>query len=159
MKLTTSQILTFLALISGASLSKMKKDERNILIHRIRHMRRVNRDWEELVSDARKKLAPSDWDEVEALRAKGDGLSESERKRVDETTAEYDKALNECVNPELGQEHDIDLSGLTEGSVERLVDSNPQWKVGDIIVAYETILGDGEPTDKGNKKKSPKKQQ
>lgn len=156
MKLTTSHILGFLRLFATASLSNMKTAERNSLILAIRRLRKIEKEWNELFKEAKAKLAPEGWDEIEKLQQKGDDLTDGERKRVADAIAEYDKAIEECMKPEFDREHEVEFPGLTEGSVERLVDSNPQWKVADILEAYDTLLGEESAPD--TKKKKPKKQ-
>lgn len=145
-KLNISKLLGLFRLLDNANADKLEIKERYALAKLLLAIHKRLSDYEELEQETIKRLRPADRDETEILMAELRAMTEEQRTEAAREQKyaeairkerEYTAAVDECLIPERLKETEVEFEQLSEGWLERLIDSNPDWKVGQMAAAME----------------------
>lgn len=139
MKLNISQIIMLLNALTTANLSKTTAEDKNALIKLSVALRKEGKAWNDFLEEARKRCRPEDFDAIEEKYARLKELPEEERKAVEEAVSKFDAEVDEVVRPEFEAEREIDAPYIDDETLARLADSNPGWKMGDILTLRDLL--------------------
>lgn len=143
-------IITAYSILQNAKLSKMEDAEKITVVKAMRELKPVYESYQDFAKDAQEKLKGDDHDEMqqsaEEWNRKYKGKTsadipadEMERlAAINEYFAAYTRRIEECLKEELEGEAEC-THRLTEEAFGRLVASNPDMTVGDIMTLSEAI--------------------
>ena len=146
MKTTTAKVANVYPLLDKAKYTKMENADRKALIKAMRPLKKVSADFRE---DAIKRLRPENFDKIAELIDKFNTLPQEERKvaiadpeyqKAFKVNGEYNTAINDCLSEEFDKEIELDFTPLTEDAVDRLLDSNTDWTVGQAMAVEELLF-------------------
>lgn len=136
-------------LLDAAKYSKMESADRRALVKAMRPLKKVSADFNDFRDDAIKRLRPDNFVEISQLVEKFNALDSAARRDAlaDNKYMSAIKAFNafqadiaECLRDEVEREVELEFEALDEKAVDRLLDSNDQWTVGQAMLVEE-ILG------------------
>ncbi len=139
MKLKVSQIIMLLNALTTADLSKTTAEDKSALIKLSVALRKEGKAWNEFLEEARRRCRPEDFDAIEEKHARRKELPEDERKAVEEAVAKLDAEVDEIARSEFEAEREIDAPYIGDETLARLADSNPGWKMGDILTLRDLL--------------------
>ena len=148
MKTTVKKVTDAYAFLDKAKYTKMEAADRRKLIKGIYRMKKVSAEYNDFRNDALKRLRPDNAEEMATLLSELDRMKPeeqmnalSQQKYADalRANAEFNKAVGECLGEELEKEVELDFLPLTEEAFDRLLDSNPEWSVGQAMLAEEIL--------------------
>ena len=155
MKATVKKIAEAYALLDRAKYSKMESADRRLLIKAMRAMKKTALDYEDFKQDSMKRLTPENAEElvriIEEFNAfkpeeRANALSDPKFAEALEANAEYSREVSECLREEGSKEIDLDFTPFSEDAFGALMDSNPEWSMGQAMLAEEILCG----TDSAN---------
>lgn len=136
----TSTILTASSLLATASLSKLETAEKFALIRAAEVLRAHAEAYQSAITAASERLRPEDFDEI----------ARKEREGIDRTPEEldavckYNTEMAAFVDEELNREVELPYDAISEGAFGRLLDSNPDLKLADILALKQTLVSEEE---------------
>lgn len=146
--LKTAAINEVYTLLDAAKYTKMEAADRRALVKAMRPLKKVYTDFNDFREDAIKRLRPDNYEEVARLVDEFNGLSADARNAAvaDPKYASAIKAFNdfqtnisECLREEVAKEHELDYEPLTDEAIDRLLDSNAEWTVGQAMLVQDVI--------------------
>lgn len=148
-KLAINKISTAYSLLDGAKYTKMEAADRRALVKAMRPFKKVANDFADFREDAIKRLRPDNYEEVAQTINEFNSLTVEERKAaVTETkyadalkvNMKFNGELEECLREEAVKEVEVEYEPLSETAIDRLLDSNLDWTVGQSMLV-EDIIG------------------
>ena len=148
MKTTIEKVANVYPLLDKAKYTKMENADRKALIKAMRPMKKTAADFNDFREDAIKRLRPENFDKIAELIDKFNTLSQEERKaaiadpeyqKALKVNGEYNTAINDCLSEEFDKEIELDFTPLTEDAVDRLLDSNTDWTIGQAMAVEELL--------------------
>lgn len=122
--LTTRTIVETYRTIADAKVTKMEEAEKFAVVKAVRSLKPVATAFQDFTEEARKKLQPENFDELQDKARRFDSLPDDEKKEVNASFIAYDEAVRKCVADEMTREHEVELDPLTTEALGRLVASN-----------------------------------
>lgn len=150
--LKTATINDVYTLLDSAKYTKMEAADRRALVKAMHPLKKVSTDFTDFREDAIKRLRPENYEEVDRLVGEFNGLSAEARTAAvtDPKYASAIKAFNafqtdisECLREEIAKEQELEYEPLTAEAIDRLLDSNEGWTVGQAMLV-EDVLGSNE---------------
>lgn len=132
----TNELLGLSATLQKIPLGKLTISQRAALTRTICAISRVRKPFDDAVKEANEKLKPEG---LEELQHKKDRTAEEE-KQLKELIAEYNRAVQETIQPEL--EADVTLTVAKPMAPEELLalgDASPEMTAGDIMWIAEML--------------------
>lgn len=147
-ELNIGKLIGLFRLLDNAKADKLEMKERYALAKLLLAIHKRLVDYEALEQETVKRLRPADRDETEALMAELRAMTDQQRAESagEQKYAEairkdrdYIAAVDECLLAERLKLTEIEFEQLPEGWMERLIDSNPDWKVGQMAAVMELM--------------------
>ena len=147
----TIDVVNAFAALNGAKLAKMDDKEKFTLIKAMKVLKPIKNDYEDFVKDAREKLKGDNHEEmvkrVEEWRTKHNDtkpadFTAAELKELNEINTyfnDYNKKVEECVKEEADKEVSPEYVRLSEDAFGRLLTSNDDWDVENMMLAAEVL--------------------
>ena len=140
----TLKILAAYNAMIGSKLTKMDGDGKIKIIKAIKVMKPIATDYEDFRKDAIDRLKPEGYDEMnkklEQWQKEGEKttLTFTERAEINKFFADYQMAVDKCLNEETEKEHDIDFGKLTDDEFKQFADSN-DFTAGQLIELMDIL--------------------
>lgn len=134
--LKTEAIVEVYNRLKSAKVSKMEDAEKFAVVKAMRVFRPIADGFAAFVDDAREKLRPENFEEIQHKIQHVDTLSEEERNAVNAQVDAYARSINECILDEARKEVDLEFEPLSEEALSRLAASN------DFDISTILFLGD-----------------
>lgn len=148
----TKDVVAAFAALDGAKLGKMEDKEKFTLVKALKALRPIKKAYEEFVNDARERLKGDDfetmqeravkWNEQHRGQLQADLTPEeqAELKELNEYFQHYQDSVNECVSEEAEKEVTADYTRLSEEAFGRLLASNPDMRLEDVMRIEELLV-------------------
>lgn len=148
MTTTTQKIVKVYPLLDKAKYSRMEIADRQALIKAMFSMRKIAEDFSDFRAEAMKMLTPDNAEELsKTLR---DFNSHTPQERIElmsvpryaealEANAEFERAVTETLREESEREIRLEFTPLTQDAFDRLLDSNPDWTLGEAIMIQDIL--------------------
>lgn len=146
----TQTIVDTYRTIAEAKVTKMEDTEKFAVIKAARALKPIAADLEDFTEEARKKLQPENFEEIQDKARRFATLPDDEKKEVNAVFMAYDEAIRKCVAEELAREHEVDLEPLSSDGLGRLVASN-DFTVATIISLEDMLCATPEAPAKTEK--------
>lgn len=149
--LKTATVNEVYTLLDAAKYTKMEAADRRALVKAMRPLKKVSTDFNDFREDAIKRLRPDNYEEVDRLVGEFNGLSAEARNAAvtDPKYASAIKAFNafqtdisECLREEIAKEQELEYEPLTAEAIDRLLDSNEGWTVGQAMLVEDVLSGE-----------------
>lgn len=153
MKTTTGKVSEAYTLLDSAKYSKMESKERIALIKAMRHMKKVAEDFNGFKQDAVKRLMPENFEDIANRINEFNAMSQQERVAAVEkpeyadalrANAKLQNDVESCIAEETAKEVELAFEPLAADAFEKLLDSNPEWTVGQAMLAEDMLCGSAE---------------
>lgn len=138
-------------LLDAAKYTKMEAADRRALVKAMRPLKKVSTDFTDFREDAIKRLRPDNYEEVARLVDEFNGLS-AEARTAAVTDPKYTSAIkafnafqtdiSECLREEIAKEQEMEYEPLTAEAIDRLLDSNEGWTVGQAMLVEDVLSGE-----------------
>ena len=149
----TIDIVNAYNVLNAAKLAKMQDTDKFTVIRAMRALKPIQTDYEAAVRDAQERLKPEDFDDLQKKAAdwnathkdkKLTDLTPEERTTLDGINAayrDYTEKVEECVRDLAETERELTYTRLSEEALGKLLESNPDWKMQEIL-AVADVLGE-----------------
>ena len=153
MKTTTGKVSEAYALLDSAKYSKMESKERIALIKAMRQMKKVAEDFNGFRQDAVKRLMPENFEDIANRINEFNAMSQQERVAAVEkpeyadalrANAKFQNDVESCVAEEGAKEIELAFEPLAADAFVNLLDSNPEWAVGQAMLVEDMLCGSEE---------------
>lgn len=141
MELSVKDIIDVYPLLDAASTTKMSGKAQVKLVKIVRKLKGIVAPYKEYVKDAAEKLKGDNHAEMEALVNEWKDKGTLDKDNQDKVVAyykEYNQKLDESLQDEFEELHEVDFEKLTEDEYEQLLESN-KWSVNQIIAIEDLI--------------------
>ena len=149
----TIDIVNAYNVLNGAKLAKMQDADKFTVIRAMRALKPIQADYEAAVRDAQERLKPEDFDALQKKAAdwnathkdkKLTDLTPEERATLDGINAayrDYTEKVEQCVRDLAETEKTLDYTRLSQDAFGKLLESNPEWKMQEILGVAD-VLGE-----------------
>lgn len=139
--------------LNAAKLAKMQDADKFTVIRAMRALKPIQTDYEAAVRDAQERLKPEDFDALQKKAAdwnathkdkKLTDLTPEERATLDGINAayrDYTEKVEQCVRDLAETEKTLDYTRLSQDAFGKLLESNPEWKMQEILGVAD-VLGE-----------------
>ena len=139
--------------LNAAKLAKMQDADKFTVIRAMRALKPIQTDYEAAVRDAQERLKPEDFDDLQKKAAdwnathkdkKLTDLTPEERATLDGINAayrDYTDKVEQCVRDLAETEKTLDYTRLSQDAFGKLLESNPEWKMQEILGVAD-VLGE-----------------
>ncbi|MBD5370458.1 MAG: hypothetical protein HDR80_04820 [Bacteroides sp.] len=134
----TSTILTASSLLATASLSKLETSEKFALIRAAEALRAHAEAYQSAVRAASERLRPEDFDEIARKEREGIDRTPEELRAV----MDYNREMTAFVAEEETRDITPSWPLIEEPAFGRLLDSNPDLKLADILALKQTLVSE-----------------
>lgn len=141
--------------LNNAKLNKMEDKDKFTVIRAMRQLKPIYKELQDAIDDASIKCKPDDWDEQTRRRQEFDQahgtkrLNEltlgemNEREAIVEYITKYNKDVDECVRDLANQDRETTYTRLTEEAFGKLLESNPDWTMQQILAVADVLEEEG----------------
>lgn len=149
----TIDIVNAYNVLNAAKLTKLADADKFTVIRAMRQLKPVYTGYEEAVKDAQERLKPEDFDALQK-RAADWNATHKDKKLSDLTPEErttlegintafrdYTEKVEQCVRDIAETEKTLDYTRLTQDAFGKLLESNPEWKMQEILGVAD-VLGE-----------------
>lgn len=153
MKTTTGKVSEAYTLLDSAKYSKMESKERIALIKAMRQMKKVAEDFNGFKQDAVKRLMPENFEDIANRINEFNAMSQQERVAAVEkpeyadalrANAKFQNDVESCIAEESAKEVELAFEPLAADAFVNLLDSNPEWAVGQAMLAEDMLCDSAE---------------
>lgn len=139
--------------LNNAKLNSMADADKFTVIRAMRAMKPVYKELQDAIEDASVKCKPDDWDEQTRRRQEFDQAHATkrlneltlgemlEREAIVEYITKFNNDVDECVRDLANQDRELTYTRLTEEALGKLMESNPEWKMQEILGVAD-VLGE-----------------
>lgn len=149
----TIDIINAYNVLNAAKLTKLADADKFTVIRAMRALKPIYTDYEDAVKDAQERLKPEDFDALQK-RAADWNATHKDKKLSDLTPEErttlegintafrdYTEKVEQCVRDIAETEKTLDYTRLTQDAFGKLLESNPEWKMQEILGVAD-VLGE-----------------
>lgn len=149
----TIDIVNAYNVLNAAKLTKLDDKDKFTVIRAMRQLKPVYTGYEDAVKDAQERLKPEDFDALQRRAAdwnathkdkKLTDLTPEERTTLDSINAayrDYTSKVEECIRDIAETEKTLDYTRLSQDAFGKLLESNPEWKMQEILGVAD-VLGE-----------------
>lgn len=149
----TIDIVNAYNVLNAAKLSKLADADKFTVIRAMRQLKPVYTGYEDAVKDAQERLKPEDFDALQKRAADWNAthkdkqlkdLTPEERTTLDGINAayrDYTSKVEECIRDIAETEKTLDYTRLSQDAFGKLLESNPEWKMQEILGVAD-VLGE-----------------
>ena len=139
--------------LNNAKLNSMADADKFTVIRAMRALKPVYKELQDAIDDASVKCKPDDWDEQTRRRQEFDQAHATkrlneltlgemlEREAIVEYITKFNNDVDECVRDLANQDRELTYTRLTEEALGKLMESNPEWKMQEILGVAD-VLGE-----------------
>ena len=152
-EMKTIDIVNAYNVLNGAKLAKMQDTDKFTVIRAMRALKPIQADYEAAVRDAQERLKPEDFDALQKKAADWNA-THKDKKLTDLTPEErttlgginaayrdYTEKVEQCVRDLAETEKTLDYTRLSQDAFGKLLESNPEWKMQEILGVAD-VLGE-----------------
>lgn len=133
-------VVALASVLAGAKLGKCQTADKFAIIKASAALKPRAEEYNALVKEAQERLRPENWDALVEESKRWDELDEAARAVHNRQVQAYTDEVNGCVAELLAREVEIELpGGLDAEAMGRLLDSNPEWTVGQAGLVVEAL--------------------
>lgn len=141
--------------LNAAKLNKLADADKFTVIRAMRALKPIHTDYEEAVKDAQERLKPEDFDALQKRAADWNAthkdkqlkdLTPEERTTLEGINAayrDYTTKVEECIRDIAEKEKELDYTRLTEEAFGKLLESNPDWTMQQILAVADVLEEEG----------------
>lgn len=150
----TIDIVNAYNVLNAAKLSKLADADKFTVIRAMRALKPIYTGYEDAVKDAQERLKPEDFDALQK-RAADWNATHKDKKLTDLTPEErttlegintafrdYTDKVEKCVRDLAETERELTHTRLTEEAFGKLLESNPDWKMQEILAVADALEGE-----------------
>lgn len=149
----TIDIVNAYNVLNAAKLSKLADADKFTVIRAMRALKPVYTGYEDAVKDAQERLKPEDFDALQKKAAdwnathkdkKLSDLTPEERttlEGINTAFRDYTEKVEQCVRDIAETEKTLDYTRLSQDAFGKLLESNPEWKMQEILGVAD-VLGE-----------------
>lgn len=123
-KMTVETAVTAYNALKEGKVTRMESGEKISVVKAVRALKPTATGLADFVEEAREKMKPEGWEEIEKKTENFKNLPEEERVAVNKEIVAYNEAVDKCVKEELSREVEVDFQPIGEEAFGRLIDSN-----------------------------------
>lgn len=150
----TIDIVNAYNVLNAAKLTKLADADKFTVIRAMRELKPIHTDYEEAVKDAQERLKPEDFDALQKRAADWNAthkdkqlkdLTPEERTTLDGINAayrDYTSKVEECIRDIAEKEKELDYTRLTQNAFGKLLESNPDWTMQQILAVADALEGE-----------------
>lgn len=135
----TDNIVSVFRAINQAKLSKLDTAEKFAVIKAARAIKPTAANFDDFVKDAREKLEPDNFAEIQEKMNDFNKLTDNEKNEVNSVVTKLNQDLQKCAEDELNKEVEIEIEALSDEIISKLADSN-DFTV-ETILMIQDVLG------------------
>lgn len=151
----TIDIINAYNVLNAAKLTKLADADKFTVIRAMRALKPIHTDYEEAVKDAQERLKPEGFDDLQRRAAdwnaihkdkKLTDLTPEERTTLEGINAayrDYTTKVEECIRDIAEKEKELDYTRLTEEAFGKLLESNPDWTMQQILAVADVLEEEG----------------
>lgn len=141
-KLPTAKIVAAVNILGAkdTKLSQMKESDQFAAVRTLCGAKPVAEAFEKYVSDARERLKPDNFADIQEKYQKFDTLTDEEKRELNKQIAEYENAVNRCVADELASEKEVTVHTVSDEAFIKFLASNPDMSLSDKAAISEFML-------------------
>lgn len=152
-EMKTIDIVNAYNVLNAAKLAKMQDTDKFTVIRAMRALKPIYTGYEDAVKDAQERLKPEGFDDLQRRAAdwnathkdkKLTDLTPEERTTLDGINAayrDYTTKVEECIRDLAETERELTHTRLTQDAFGKLLESNPDWTMQQIL-AVADVLGE-----------------
>lgn len=107
------------------NITQLKKEDMFAVLYATEALKPHAEKFNGFMRDVRKRLEPENWKDVLERRERLDSLPEDEKEETVKAISEYNKAVDECIEDELGKNVELDsYRHISDDSFATLVNGN-----------------------------------
>ena len=137
--------------LNNAKLNSMADADKFTVIRAMRALKPVYKELQDAIDDASVKCKPDDWDEQTRRRQEFDQAHATkrlneltlgemlEREAIVEYITKFNNDVDECVRDLANQDRELTYTRLTEEALGKLMESNPEWKMQEILGVADVL--------------------
>lgn len=149
----TIDIINAYNVLNAAKLTKLADADKFTVIRAMRQLKPIYTGYEDAVKDAQERLKPEDFDALQKRAADWNAthkdkqlkdLTPEERTTLDGINAayrDYTSKVEECIRDIAETEKTLDYTRLSQDAFGKLLESNPDWKMQEILGVAD-VLGE-----------------
>lgn len=149
----TIDIVNAYNVLNAAKLTKLADADKFTVIRAMRALKPIYTGYEEAVKDAQERLKPEDFDALQKKAAdwnathkdkKLSDLTPEERttlEGINTAFRDYTSKVEQCVRDLAETEKTLDYTRLSQDAFGKLLESNPEWKMQEILGVAD-VLGE-----------------
>ena len=157
----TIDIVNAYNVLNAAKLAKMQDTDKFTVIRAMRALKPIQTDYEAAVRDAQERLKPEDFDALQKKAADWnathkdkkltdltpeerttlDGINAAYRDGINAAYRDYTEKVEQCVRDLAETERELTYTRLSEEALGKLMESNPEWKMQEILGVAD-VLGE-----------------
>lgn len=138
-KLSTAKIVAAVNILGAkdTKLGKMNESDQFAVVRTLCGAKPVAEAFEKYVADARERLKPENFAEIQEKYQKFDTLADEEKRKLNKQIADYENAVSRCVADELASEKEVTVHTINDGAFIKFLASNPDMSINDKAVVAE----------------------
>lgn len=149
----TIDIVNAYNVLNAAKLTKLADADKFTVIRAMRQLKPVYTGYEDAVKDAQERLKPEDFDALQKRAADWNATHKDKQLKdltpEERTTLEgintafrdYTEKVEQCVRDIAETEKTLDYTRLSQDAFGKLLESNPEWKMQEILGVAD-VLGE-----------------
>lgn len=139
--IATEKIIVAAKILSDEKtrLSKMDEADKFAVVRTLRTTRAIVEDMEKFQNDARERLKPENFDELQRQAQRFDSLSDDEKVALNKSLMEYDSAVRRCVADELASEKEIEVYPLSSDGFNKFMASNEDMPAASFLAVLDLM--------------------
>lgn len=136
----TSEIVTVYNALKAAKVTKMDDADKIAIVKIMRSFKPVATAFNDFVEEAREKLQPENFDEIQKKMQNFDSLPDAEKIAVNVAINEYNGALNKAANEELAKDVAVDFAPISEDAFGKLITTSNDLTIETILAVQDVIV-------------------
>lgn len=146
--LKTATVNEVYVILDSAKYTNMEPAERRALVKAMRPLKKIYVEFTDFRDDAVKRLRPDNYEEVAhlvdefnrlAVDARISAMADPKYASAIRTFNVFQSEIAECLSEEAVREHELEYEPLTSEAIDRLLDSNTGWTVGQAMLVEEAL--------------------
>lgn len=137
--MTKNTAIVAYRLVSEAKLAKLDTQDKFVVIRAIGKLKPTATAFDDFLKEARERLKPDGWAEIEKKAQGYADMDAAAKAEIDKAISAYNKVVADCAEKELQEPFEGEYERLTEEQFGKLMDSNPEWSVQQILAVQEAL--------------------
>lgn len=139
--LTAEKIIAAAKILSDekTKLGRMEEADKFAVVRTLRTTRAIVEDIDKFQNDARERLKPENFDELQKQAQRFDSLSDDEKVELNKALIEYDAAVRRCVADELASEKVVEVYPISSDGFNKFMASNEDMPAASFLAVLDLM--------------------